>query len=93
MIKVKELEKIVSKYKKLENQLNESIQDREEYIVVSKEYSELKPVVKQINTFNNLSQEISDLNQMIESEEQELVEIAKKELIDAKNKFEESEKN
>tara|TARA_B100001741_G_C16547623_1_gene597653 strand:- start:614 stop:1663 length:1050 start_codon:yes stop_codon:yes gene_type:complete len=92
MIKVKELEKIVSKYKKLENQLNESIQDREEYIVVSKEYSELKPVVKQINTFNNLSQEISDLNQMIESEEQELVEIAKKELIDAKNKFEESEK-
>tara|TARA_B100000401_G_scaffold84040_1_gene53266 strand:+ start:14 stop:1063 length:1050 start_codon:yes stop_codon:yes gene_type:complete len=92
MIKVKELEKIVSKYKKLENQLNESIQDREEYIVVSKEYSELKPVVKQINTFNNLSKEISDLNQMIESEEQELVEIAKKELIDAKNKFEESEK-
>ena len=86
MIKVKELEKIVSKYKKLENQLNESIQDREEYIVVSKEYSELKPVVKQINTFNNLSKEISDLNQMIESEEQELVEIAKKELIDAKNK-------
>ena len=78
MIKVKELEKIVSKYKKLENQLNESIQDREEYIVVSKEYSELKPVVKQINTFNNLSKEISDLNQMIESEEQELVEIAKK---------------
>ncbi len=92
MIKVKELEKIVSKYKKLENQLNESIQDREEYIVVSKEYSELKPVVKQINTFNNLSKEISDLNQMIESEEQELVEIANKELIDAKNKFEESEK-
>ena len=93
MIKVEELEKIVSKYKKLENQLNASIQDREEYIAVSKEYSELKPIVQQINIFNGLSKEITDLNQMIESEEQELVEIAKKELIDTKNKFEESEKN
>ncbi len=93
MIKAEELEKIVAKYKKLENQLNESIQDREEYIAVSKEYSELKPVVNQINIFNNLSKEITDLNQMIESEEQELVEIAKKELTDTKNKFEESEKN
>ena len=78
MIKVEELEKIVSKYKKLENQLNASIQDREEYILVSKEYSELKPIVEQINIFNGLSKEITDLNQMIESEEQELVEIAKK---------------
>ena len=93
MIKSEELEKIVSKYKKLENQLNASIQDREEYIAVSKEYSELKPIVEQINIFNGLSKEITDLNQMIESEEQELVEIAKKELIDTKNKFEESEKN
>ena len=93
MIKVEELEKIVSKYKKLENQLNASIQDREEYIVVSKEYSELKPIVQQINIFNGLSKEITDLNQMIESEEPELVEIAKKELTDTKNKFEESEKN
>ena len=93
MIKAEELEKIVSKYKKLENQLNASIQDREEYIAVSKEYSELKPIVQQINIFNGLSKEITDLNQMIESEEPELVEIAKKELTDTKNKFEESEKN
>ena len=93
MIKVEELEKIVSKYKKLENQLNASIQDREEYIAVSKEYSELKPIVQQINIFNGLSKEITDLNQMIESEEPELAEIAKKELTDTKNKFEESEKN
>ena len=84
MIKVEELEKIVSKYKKLENQLNASIQDREEYIAVSKEYSELKPIVQQINIFNGLSKEITDLNQMIESEEPELVEIAKKELTDTK---------
>ena len=92
MIKAEELDKIVAKYKKLEDQLNATIEDREEYIVVSKEYSELKPIVEQINILNHLKKEISDLNQMIESDEQELVEIAKKELLDAKNKFEESEK-
>jgi len=93
MIKEEELEKIVSKYKKLEDQLNVSIKDRDEFILVSKEYSELKPIVKQINIYNELNKEIADLNQIIENEEHELVEIAKKEIIEAKNKFEESEKN
>ena len=93
MIKGDELEKIVLKYQKLEDQLNESIKDREKYISVSKEYSELKPIVEQINIFNDLFKEIADLNQIIENEEKELVDIAKKELIDNKNKFEECEKN
>ena len=81
MIKGEELEKIVLKYQKLEDQLNESIKDREKYISVSKEYSELKPIVEQINIFNELFKEIADLNQIIENEEKELVDIAKKELI------------
>jgi len=93
MIKGEELEKIVSKYKKLEDQLNASIKDRDEFILVSKEYSELKPIVEQINIFNELTKEIADLNQIIENEDHELVEIAKKELIEVKNKFEESEKH
>ena len=93
MIKGKELEKIVSKYQKLEDQLNASIKSRDEYILVSKEYSELKPIVEQIKVFNNLIKEIADLNHIIESEEQELSDIAKKELIDVKIQFEESEKN
>ena len=93
MIKSEELKKIVSKYKKLEDQLNASIQDKDEYILVSKEYSELKPIVEEISIFNELTKEIADLNQIIESGEQELVEIAKKELPDVKNKFEESGKN
>ena len=71
MIKSDELEKIVSKYKKLEDQLNVSIKDRDEFILVSKEYSELKPIVEQINIFNELNKEISDLNQIIENEELE----------------------
>ena len=93
MIKEEELKKIVSKYRKLEDQLNSSIKDRDKFILVSKEYSELKPIVEQINIFNEFNKEIIDLNQIIENEEHELVDIAKKELIEAKNKFQESEKN
>ena len=93
MIKAEELEKIISKYKKLEDQLNTSIDDREQYILASKEYSELRPIVEQINIFKGLTKEIDDLNQVIESGDQELVDIAKKELSDAKNKYEESEKH
>ena len=93
MIKSEELKKIVLKYKKLEDQLNARIEDKNEYILASKEYSELKPIVEEISIFNELTKEIADLNQIIESGEQELVEIAKKELPDVKNKFEESGKN
>ena len=93
MIKSEELKKIVLKYKKLEDQLNARIEDKDEYILASKEYSELKPIVEEISIFNELTKEIADLNQIIESGEQELVEIAKKELPDVKNKFEESGKN
>ena len=93
MIKSEELKKIVSKYKKLEDQLNARIEDKDEYILASKEYSELKPIVEEISIFNELTREIADLNQIIESGEQELVEIAKKELPDVKNKFEKSGKN
>ena len=93
MIKEEELEKIVSKYKKLEDQLNASIKDRDDFILISKEYSELKPIIEQINIFNKLNKEIEDLSQIIENEGHELVDIAKKELIEVKNKFEDSEKN
>ena len=93
MIKAEELEKIILKYKKLEDQLNTSIDDKEQYILASKEYSELRPIVEQINIFKGLNKEIDDLNQVIESGDQELVDIAKKELSDTKNKYEESEKH
>tara|TARA_B100000579_G_C22805732_1_gene842415 strand:+ start:631 stop:1686 length:1056 start_codon:yes stop_codon:yes gene_type:complete len=93
MIKSEELEKIVLKYKKLEDQLNANIKDKDEFISASKEYSELKPIIEEINIFNRLVKEIADLNQIIESGEQELVDIAKKELPEIKIKFEVSEKN
>ena len=75
MIKEEELEKIVSKYKKLEDQLNASIKDRDDFILISKEYSELKPIIQQINIFNKLNKEIEDLSQIIENDPIQMIRI------------------
>ena len=92
MIKTEELEKILIKYKNLEDQLNSSIDDKEKYVLVSKEYSELKPTVEQINIFKKLTKEIYDLTQIIESGDKDLIDIAKLELSEAKAKQVENER-
>ena len=48
MIKIEELNKFIDRYKLLEDQLNASISDKEEYIKISKEYSDLKPIIESI---------------------------------------------
>lgn len=92
MIKTEELEKILIKYKNLEDQLNSSIDDKEKYVLVSKKYSELKPTVEQINIFKKLTKEIYDLTQIIESGDKDLIDIAKLELSEAKAKQVENER-
>ena len=92
MIKTEELEKILIKYKNLEDQLNSLIDDKEKYVLVSKKYSELKPTVEQINIFKKLTKEIYDLTQIIESGDKDLIDIAKLELSEAKAKQVENER-
>jgi len=92
MIKTEELEKILIKYKNLEDQLNSSIDDKEKYVLVSKKYSELKPTVEQINIFKKLTKEIYDLTQIIESGDKDLIDLAKLELSEAKAKQVENER-
>ena len=46
MIKTDELNKFIDRYKILEGQLNASISDKEDYIKISKEYSDLKPIIE-----------------------------------------------
>jgi peptide chain release factor 1 len=92
MIKSEELNKILIKSKNLEDQLNASIDNKEKYIIASKEYSELKPIVDQINIYNNLIKEIDDLNHLLNGVDQELIDMAKKELSEIKKKYSESEK-
>ena len=65
MIKTEELEKILIKYKNLEDQLNSSIDDKEKYVLVSKEYSELKPTVEQINILKNEASTLKAKNEQL----------------------------
>ena len=51
MIKTEELNKFIDRYKLLEDQLNASISDKEEYIKISKEYSDLNEIIKEANSY------------------------------------------
>ena len=45
MIKQDELEKIQDKYKNLENELNQSVNDKDKYVSLSKEYADLNEIL------------------------------------------------
>ena len=51
MIKQDELKKIQEKYKNLENELNQSVNDKDKYVSLSKEYADLKPLYDQVNLY------------------------------------------
>jgi len=93
MIKIEELNKFIDRYKLLEDQLNASISDKEEYIKISKEYSDLKPIIESIKEYQSIQNEISDLNELINENDEEISSIAKKELQESQEKFEISERN
>ncbi len=93
MIKTEELNKFIDRYKLLEDQLNASIGDKEEYIKISKEYSDLKPIIESIREYQSIQNEISDLNELINENDEEISSIAKKELQESHEKFEISERN
>ena len=93
MIKTEELNKFIDRYKLLEDQLNASISDKEEYIKISKEYSDLKPIIESIREYLSIQNEISDLNELINENDEEISSIAKKELQESQEKFEISERN
>ena len=91
MIKDEELDKILEKFKNLESQLNSSIGDKDTYISISKEYSDLKPLAQNIDNFLNLRRELDDLNNIISGDDKDLISLAKSEIPDLKNKIENSE--
>ena len=91
MIKDEELDKILEKFKNLESQLNSSIGNKDTYISVSKEYSDLKPLAQNIDNFLNLRRELDDLNNIISGDDKDLISLAKSEIPDLKNKIENSE--
>ena len=87
MINTEELDKFLERYKSIEDQLNSSISDQEEFIKISKEYSNLKPIIQNINEFKKISNEIDDLNELLNESDEEISQIAKKELSESHIKF------
>ena len=87
MIKHDELKKIQEKYKNLENQLNQSVNDKDKYVSLSKEYAELKPLNDQINLFLAQQLELEELNSVINGNDDDLIEIAKSEIANVKEKL------
>ncbi len=87
MIKHDELKKIISKYKELEIELSQSVTNKEKYIIISKEYSDLKPLYDQVNNYLLINSELEELNDVLNGNDNELIEIAKSEIGSIKEKL------
>ena len=87
MIKQEELEKIQDKYKNLENELNQSVNDKDKYVSLSKEYADLKPLYDQVNLYLAQQSELEELNSVINGNDADLIEIAKSEINNVKEKL------
>ena len=91
MIKDQDLEKILLRSKELEDSMSVSSGNNEEFVKISKEYSDLKPIVDNINAYNSNKKEYEELQLLLQEDDNEIVEIAKKEINLCKEKLIESE--
>ena len=84
-----ELEKIEKRYRELEQLLASSqvLSNKEQYHKFAKEIADLKDKVAILREYKKVSKEMEDLRHMLRGQhEEELMELAKKELQDLKNK-------
>jgi peptide chain release factor 1 len=72
------LQQITDRHAELTAMMSSGELDGDKFVEVSKEYSELEPVVEAINTFTSTRAEIADLKEMLS--DPEMAEIAKEEL-------------
>jgi|GEM_PF-5019490 len=59
------LQQITDRHAELTSMMSSGDLDGDKFVEVSKEYSELEPVVAAINDFTSVRQEIADLKDMI----------------------------
>ena len=91
MLKEEELEKILLRSKELEDLMSQASGDNEQFVKISKEYSDLKPIVDNIDTYKSYKKEHEELLSLIQGNDEEIIEIAKKEITSCKEKLNESE--
>ena len=84
----KKLENILDKFKDLEKKINSlNKDDFKEFAKLSKEYSDLKPLVEKINLFLKLIMELNDLDDLLKSDDMELKNEAEREKEELTNKI------
>ena len=80
---------MLKKLDQLQNRINEiqdllldskTIEDIENYTLLNKEFSELKPIVEKFDEYNNVLKSIKDANEIIESGDDELKVLAEDDL-------------
>ncbi len=93
MIPKDKVEIIVSNYNDIEKQLSSSNLDPKTYVQKSKEYSELKNILKYAKCYLNFDKEKKDLENIIEDKksDNEMINLAKKELADLELNYKNSE--
>jgi len=76
----KKLENILEKFKNLEKQINSlEKDDYKQFAKLSKEYSDMKPLVEKINSLFKLFGELNDLDELLESDDSDMKVEAEKE--------------
>jgi len=91
MIKEQDLARILSRSHELEDLMGKVKGDSEEFVSISKEYSDLKPIVDNINIYSKYKKEHEELQSLIKGDDIEIIEMAKKEINSCKEKLIEAE--
>ena len=85
---MKKLDQLQIRVKEIENLLldSETLKDIENYTLLNKEFSDLKPIVEKFGEYNKTIKRIEDANEIIESGDADLKTLAEDELKEALDK-------
>ena len=85
---MKKLDQLQIRVKEIENLLldSETLKDIENYTLLNKDFSELKPIVEKFGEYNKTIKRIEDANEIIESGDADLKTLAEDELKEALDK-------
>ena len=87
-MEIKKLKNILDTFYKIENKLNSlGNENYDEYAKLSKEYSDLKPLVEKSKEFLKLKEELNDTDELLLSDDQEMRKEAEEEKVILKKKI------
>ena len=91
----KKLEEIQIKFSQMESELSkpETIENQTKFTSISKEYSNLKPIVDSFSEFKLVEENIDESNQLLNDSDSEIRALAQEELESLKNKKDSLEEN